>query len=96
MRKVMLSVLFAGPQVVSIEPARILVGGDSNRWLNITRIEVIGGAEDPDSKVFMCEVCLNRDAQDEECHTANYTSWIVGTPPVLNVNGTSPGKVLLQ
>ena len=74
-------------------PQRIIVGGDSNRWLNITRVELIGGAEDPDSKIFMCEVCLNRDNPNEECHTANYTSWIIGAPPVININGTSPSKL---
>jgi hypothetical protein len=55
-------------------------------------VEVIGGAEDPDSKILMCEVCLNRDNPGEECYTANYTSWLAGAPPSI-INGTSPSKL---
>lgn len=72
--------------------SRISVGGESNRWLNISSIVVIGGGEDPDSKIFMCEVCLNRSTPAEECYTANYTSQIIGAPPYI-INGTSPRKL---
>ena len=57
------------------------MGGPFNRWLNISQIEVIGGAEDPDSKIFMCEVCVARGTPFEECHTANYTNFVTGGPP---------------
>ena len=61
--------------------------------MNISSVAVIGVAEglDHDSKIFMCEVCLNRSTPAEECHTANYTSWVIGAPP--NINGTSPSKL---
>ena len=88
-----------GPQVPQILAPndfgfilRISVGGESNRWLNISSIEVVGGAEDPDSKIFMCEVCLNRSTSAEECYTANYTSQVIGAPPYI-INGTSPRKL---
>ena len=72
--------------------SRITVGGDSNRWLNISSVVVVVGAEDPDSKIFMCEVCQNRSTPAEECYTANYTSQIIGAPPYI-INGTSPRKL---
>ena len=62
---------------------RIVVGGSSNRWLNITRTYFIRGAEDPDSRIFMCEVCLNRSTPLEQCETLNYTLLMVGAPPKL-------------
>ena len=59
------------------------MGGEFNRWLNITRVQVVGGAEDPDSKIFQCEVCIARGTPSEECHTANYTNYITGSPPMI-------------
>ena len=63
--------------------SRITVGGDSNRWLNISRIELVGGAEDPDSKLFECEVCTARDTPLVNCSTAKYTNLVIGGPPVI-------------
>ena len=85
-----------GPQEIppNQRTQRITAGGDSNRWLNISQIVVVQGAGDPDSKIFMCEVCLNRDAQDsEECHTANYTLLIVGAPPLI-INRSSTSELM--
>ena len=65
--------------------ARITVGGPSNRWLNISQIELVGGADNPDSKIFMCEVCIDRGTPSEVCNTANYTNRVIGGPPVINV-----------
>ena len=93
-------IFLTGPQAPQIltpnddgfgSPPRIIVGGESNRWLNISFVVLIGGIEDHDSKIFMCEVCLNHSTPAEECYTANYTSWLVGAPP--NINGTSPRKL---
>ena len=82
-----------GPQEIPPnQPSqRISAGGESNRWLNISQIIVVGGG-DPDSKIFMCEVCLNHSNPDEECHVTNYTSWLVGAPPV-TINGSSTSKM---
>ena len=63
--------------------SRITVGGKYNRWLNISRVELVGGAEDPDSKIFECEVCTARDTPLANCSTANYTNLVVGGPPVI-------------
>ena len=63
---------------------RIRVGGPFNRWLNISRVELVGGAEDPDSKIFECEVCVGRDTPFEVCHIANYTNIVVGSAPRIN------------
>ena len=69
-------------------PARIIVGGPFNQSLNITETVIVQGAEDPDSKTFMCTVCVDRGAPSEMCHAANYTSLLVGAPPVINGNSS--------
>ena len=58
------------------------MGGEFNRWLNISRVELIG-VEIPDSKIFQCEVCIARGTPSEECHTANYTNRVTGSPPMI-------------
>lgn len=78
---------------------RIRVGGPFNRWLNISDVNLVGGAEDPDFKIFMCQVCVARGTTFQMCHTANYTNLVVGGPPRIIptvqpcVNGTpTPGE----
>ena len=82
-----------GPQeILPNQPSqRISSGGESSRWLNISQIVAVGGG-DPDSKIFICEVCQNHSNPDEECHVTNYTSWLIGAPPVA-INGFSTGKM---
>ena len=63
--------------------SRIRVGG---QWLNITRIESEGAAEDPDSKIFICEACVARGTPSELCNTANFTVYLVGAPPKIERN----------
>ena len=65
-------------------PERIIVGGSFNRWLNITGTVIVQGAEDPDQKIFMCTVCVARGTPFEMCHTSNYTSRLIGAPPLIN------------
>ena len=67
---------------------RITVGGDFNEWLNISSV-VIQGAEDPDSKIFMCEVCTNQSAPLQQCYTSNFTLRVIGAPPVISNPPTS-------
>ena len=79
----------SGPQLLApnvdvLPPERIIVGGPFNQWLNITGTVIVQGAVDPDNKIFMCTVCMDRGAPSEMCHTANYTSLLVGAPPVIN------------
>ena len=73
-------------------PHRIIVGGDSNQWLNITRVIVIQGAEDPDSKIFMCQVCEDRDTPSEVCHTSNFTLRVIGVPPTIVQNSSEQNE----
>ena len=72
------------------------MGGEFNRWLNISRIDLVGGAEDPDSKIFECEVCIARGTPFEQCHTANYTNQVIGGPPVITVNGEYLGITVIH
>ena len=65
---------------------RITVGGQFNRWLNISHVIVIQGAEDPDSKIFICEVCQARGTPSEQCNTTNFTLSVIGAPPVIKEN----------
>ena len=62
-------------------PERITVGGQFNRWLNISSVITVQGAEDPDSKIFICEVCQARGTPSEQCNTANFTLSLIGAPP---------------
>ena len=62
---------------------RIRVGG---QWLNITDIVSDGAAEDPDSKIFICEACVARETPSELCNTANFTVYVVGAPPKIKRN----------
>lgn len=63
-----------------IRPLRFVVGGESNRWLNITQTVASNGSEDPDSKIIMCEVCVDRDTESESCHTSNFTLYVIDEP----------------
>ena len=63
-------------------PPRLIVGGEFNRWLNITRTVTVQGAEDPDSNIYMCEVCQNVTTL-EGCSAANHTQFTIGLPPVV-------------
>ena len=60
---------------------RIVVGGESNEWLNITRTLVSAGAEVPDNGIYMCEVCTDRS---QECHTSNVTLQVIGEQPFID------------
>ena len=67
---------------------RIIIGGDNNEWLNISSV-VAGGKEDPDSKIFMCEVCTNQSAPLQQCYTSNFTLRVIGVHPVISNPPTS-------
>ena len=66
---------------------RIVVGGESNRWLNITQTVAAQGAEDPDDKMFTCTVVTSK----EERYEASFTLMTVGAPPVI-IRGNGSGK----
>ena len=75
-------------------PERIIVGGQFNRWLNISSVITVQGAEDPDSKLFMCELCQARGTPSEQCNTANFTLNTIGAPPKIQYSG-SLGMLIL-
>ena len=74
-------------------PERVIVGGQFNRWLNISRTLIVQAAEDPDSRIYICEVCENITTL-ENCNSANYTQVTVGSPP--SITETSSELVLLN
>jgi hypothetical protein len=82
--------LYAGSHAEEIPslkaPPRFRVGGLNNRWLNITYVDTVGGAEDPDSKIFICEVCEARATPSEQCSASNFTLKLVGAPPKFRKN----------
>lgn len=64
-------------------PERISVGGEANRWLNITGTITAQGARDPDRAIYMCNVCENNETSLDNCSSANYTQLTIGTPPLV-------------
>lgn len=67
---------------------RILVGGESDRWLNITQTVAVPGAEDPDNKLFICRILTPDDGVYYES-TLNLQ--MVGAPPVI-IRGNGSGN----
>ena len=73
---------------------RIVVGGQDNRWLNITSTLAVRAAQEPDAKIFMCEVCENL-ATHTRCSVSNYTQFVVGSPPFLSdTSGTNSESMI--
>ena len=63
----------------------IRIGGDFNEWLNITGTILVLGAASTSNGLYVCEVCLFRGTQFEECHMANTSLQVIGGPPFLDV-----------
>ena len=61
------------------------IGGDFNEWLNITETILVLGAASTSNGLYVCEVCLFRGTQFEECHLANTSLQVIGGPPFLDV-----------
>ena len=71
------------------------MGGEFNRWLNITRTNIIQGAQDVNQGNYTCEVCIGRGVLPEPiCHTAVSTLLIIGGPPSISLKGT--GKLFCK
>ena len=60
-----------------------IIGGEFDRWLNITGVEIAQGARDPDRAIFRCEVCIGRGTPFESCYAANYTNLVIGSAPMI-------------
>ena len=58
------------------------IGGDSNRWLNITRVNNAQG-HDADHVNYTCQVCVNQGILPlEECHNATVTLYLPGASTI--------------
>ena len=64
--------------------ARRIVGGEFNRFLNITRTLISQGAEDPDFGRYICSTCIAIGTPQEQCHNATVVLFLVGSPPQLD------------
>ncbi len=62
----------------------VRIGGDFNEWLNLTSTVLIPGAVSTSNGLYICEVCLFRGTQFEECHLANTSLQVIGGPPILD------------
>ena len=78
------------PQVVDPTPLDEIetsftdvVGGELNRWYNITSATIVSGAEDSSFGDYICNVCFLRGTPFEECHNATMQLHILGAPPML-------------
>ena len=66
-----------------IETSSTVVGGELNRWYNITSAIIVSGAEDTSIGDYICNVCFSRGTPSEECHNATMQLHILGAPPML-------------
>lgn len=79
-------------EIVNDPNGRFRIGGEFNRWFNITRTILIAGAGDPHYGNYTCEVCVARGTPLEVCHRARNTLFIAGGPPDImegEENGTA-------
>ncbi len=70
---------------ISGEDPLLQFGGDFNEWLNLTSTILVPGAVSTSNGLYICEVCLFRGTQFEECHFANTSLQVIGGPPILDV-----------
>ena len=71
---------------------RIRVEGEFNRYLNITRTNIVPAAEDPDSGVYTCQVCFAQGTSCEVCHNASILLYLLGAPPNLDCGEPNAGS----
>ena len=71
---------------------RIVVGGESNRWLNITQTVAVPGAENPDNKIFTCRIATSDEGV---YYDSTLELRMVGEPPVI-IRGNGSSKQLIH
>ena len=69
----------------------IVVEGQNNRYLNITRTNIVAIAEYPHSRIYTCRVCSNQGG----CHNASTTLYLLGEPPNIDCGEPNEGIMLL-
>lgn len=77
--------------VGELETSATAVGGEFNRWYNITMASGVDGAEDSTFGDYICMVCIDRDTPFEECHNATMQLYVLGDPPDLD-NAVNDGE----
>ena len=78
------AILFPRTPEEFLRHERRVVGGVSNRWLNITGTLIVQGAEDPDLGNYICSACTNIGTPQEMCHNATLTLYLLGSAPELD------------
>ena len=75
---------------------RIRVEGEFNRYLNITRTNIVGGGEDQDSRVYTCQVCVAQGTIFEVCHNSTTRVYLLGSPPDVNCGEPDAGRCSVE
>lgn len=68
---------------------RIIVGGDLNRWLNITQTVAVPGAENPDNKKFTCRIFTASDKSGLYFNSTVDLRMVGESPVIIRGNGSS-------
>ena len=78
-------------QIMSTDTTdRVYIGGQYNRFLNITRTVVFSSQEDPDFGIYTCRVCVGEGAL-QMCQDANTTVYLLGSPPDVDCGEPNDG-----
>ena len=64
-------------------------------YVQIERVVVFPGAEDPDSGIYELEACVPRPGRDVECYSSNLTLYAIGQPPIL-LSARDDGKIMAR
>ena len=75
---------------------RIRVEGEFNRYLNITRTNIVAGAEDIDSGVYTCRVCVAQGTILEDCRNASTRVYLLGSPPDVDCGEPDDGRCSVE
>ena len=80
-----------GSQInVTSGASSIEVGGEFNRFLNITQTRIRAFGADPNAGIYTCRVCIGQGAL-QVCRDANTTVHLLGSPPDLDCGETNDG-----
>lgn len=77
-------------------PSRITVkinASTNEFYVQIARVVVFLGAEDPDSAIYELEACVPQPGRDVECFSSELTVYAIGQPPIL-IFASDDGKIM--
>jgi hypothetical protein len=79
---------YLGRIVVKIDP-------ETNEfYVEVRRVEVIPGAEDPDHKIYELEACYFEDDGSRDCERTSITLYAIGQIPVL-ISADEDGEIII-